>query len=139
MPRQSDRLIKLIPSATIHKSVKLILSGIWSHPPGSNRRPADYESRNSIDVRGGGRKRPELSRLSVSALMAKTATEKKGNKAGLSRRLQALANALNQLDTALARLIMLLELIVPWCLFFSRRHPESRGMIFRINMAKVSR
>jgi hypothetical protein len=34
---------RFIPSATIYKSLKLILSGIWSHPPGPNRRPADYE------------------------------------------------------------------------------------------------
>ena len=45
----------------------------------------------------------------------------------------------NELDTALARLIMLSEMTVLWCRFFSRRRPESWGVIFRIRMAKVSR
>ena len=45
----------------------------------------------------------------------------------------------NDLDTELARLIMLSEMTVLWCRFFSRRRPESWGMLFRIRMAKVSR
>ena len=56
--------------------------------------------------------------------MATTAIEKKGNKARLSRRFQALANALNELDTALARPIMLSELIVPVVSLFQSKAPR---------------
>src|ERR1700733_1676759 len=36
----------------------------------------------------------------------------------------------NDLDTALARLIILSEMTVLWCRFFSRRRPESWGVIY---------